>query len=156
MDALDLIVLGRQLVKIGEHALRGGPSGAAPSGRALVLRDVFANPLSSISEIAVRTGLPQSYVSESVAALCADGVLRTSSDPNDRRRTLTTISPAHRRRVARRASVQVDNALAEQIGEQHATVVLPLLQRLTDLVRPEQMGPVVAAVRAGAESTPRE
>src|SRR4029077_6957323 len=92
MNALDLIVLGRQLTKIGEEVLRGsgdpagqdagghgqrparasGRPGQAPflpPGPSLVLGDVFAHPGSSITAITARTGLPQSYVSESVARL---------------------------------------------------------------------------------------
>src|SRR5580693_7809367 len=125
MNALDLIVLGRQLTKIGEEVLRGsgdpagqdagehgerpvqasgrprqasGRPGQAPghprqapflpTGPSLVLRDVFAHPGSSITDITARTGLPQSYVSESVARLRSQGILETSADPADRRRTL--------------------------------------------------------------------
>src|SRR4029077_5693015 len=98
MNALDLIVLGRQLTKIGEEVLRGSgdPAGQDAGGhgerparatgrprqapsrltrRTLVVRDVFAHPGSSITDITARTGLPQSYVSESVARLRSQGIL---------------------------------------------------------------------------------
>ena len=58
MDALELIQLGRELTKIGEEALRGSKTGSLPNGPSLVLRDVFANRDSAISEIADRTALP--------------------------------------------------------------------------------------------------
>jgi DNA-binding MarR family transcriptional regulator len=156
VEALDLIVLGRQLGKIGEHALRGGPASQMTNGRALVLRDVFANPQSSVSAITRRTGLPQSYVSESIAALRDDGIVETSPDPQDRRRTLATVSRTHRRRVADRASVPVDAALAEQIGEKRASVALPLLQRLAELLSSDETGPIVSDLRAGAQSLRRK
>lgn len=149
MEALDLILIGRQLAKIGENAVRGGSSTRTTNGRALVLRDVFANPLSSVSAITARTGLPQSYVSDSIAALCEDGILETSADPQDRRRTLASVSPAHRRRVAKRASISVDHALATELGEERATLALALLQSLATLLAPERPGPIIAAIRKG-------
>src|SRR5580692_11081147 len=99
VDALDLIMLGRQLTKIGEDVMRGStaqtaktqtakarpatPPGAEPAdapfmptGPSLVLRDVFANPGSSITDITARTGLPQSYVSESVARLRGQAIVQ--------------------------------------------------------------------------------
>jgi DNA-binding MarR family transcriptional regulator len=156
VDALDLILLGRQLAKIGEHALRGGSSSQMTNGRALVLRDVFAHPRSSVSAITARTGLPQSYVSESVAALRDDGILETSPDPRDRRRTLAAVSPAHRRRVAHRASVPANSALAKEIGDERANRVLPLLKRLAELLSSDQAGPIVATIRANDQARPRE
>jgi DNA-binding MarR family transcriptional regulator len=148
VDALDLIVLGRQLTKIGEHALRGSTASQPSNGHALVLRDVFANPESSISEITVRTGLPQSYVSESVAALRQEGILEASPDSKDRRRRRVTVSPAHRRNVARRASTPIDAALAEEVGQQQARLVLAVLQRLAELLSSDHAGPIIASIRA--------
>jgi DNA-binding MarR family transcriptional regulator len=156
VDALDLILVGRQLGRIAEQALRGGSSTGMTNGRALVLRDVFANPASSISAITARTGLPQSYVSESIAALCDQGVLQISPDPKDRRRTLATVSPAHRRRVAERAATPVDTALAAELGEQRAALVLPLLHSLAALLAVDQPGPMIATLRAGDRSRTRE
>jgi hypothetical protein len=51
----DLILLGRQLMKIGEDAMRGDGGSLAPTGQSLVLRDVFANSDSSITDITART-----------------------------------------------------------------------------------------------------
>ena len=80
VDALELIQLGRQLTKIGEESLRGSSMPALPNGPSLVLKDVFANRASSISEIAARTALPQSYVSDSVASLQRQGFVETRTD----------------------------------------------------------------------------
>jgi DNA-binding MarR family transcriptional regulator len=156
MDALDLILIGRQLGKIGEQALRGGSSMQMTNGRALVLRDVFANPRSSVSAITSRTGLPQSYVSESIAALSEEGILQTSADPEDRRRTLAAVSPTHRRRVAARASTPVDDALANELGKQRAALVIPLLQRLSELLASDQPGPIIADVRGRHQPRTRD
>jgi DNA-binding MarR family transcriptional regulator len=151
VDALDLILLGRHLTRIGEHALRGGSGAEMTNGRALVLRDVFANPDASVSAIATRTGLPQSYVSESVAALRDRGILETAPDPQDGRRTLATVTAAHRRRVAKRASISVDGTLVTEIGEQRALTALPLLTQIAALLADEQEGPLLAALRADSE-----
>jgi DNA-binding MarR family transcriptional regulator len=148
VDALDLILLGRQLTRIGEHALRGASQPEMTNGRALVLRDVFANPEASVSAITARTGLPQSYVSESVAALRDRGILETTPDPQDRRRTLAAVTTAHRRRVAKRASIAVDMTLAEEISEQRAHIALPLLERIAELLSDEEGGPILTALRA--------
>jgi DNA-binding MarR family transcriptional regulator len=151
VDALDLILLGRQLTRIGEHALRGGSQSEMTNGRALVLRDVFANPDASVSAITTRTGLPQSYVSESVAALRDRGILETAPDPQDRRRTLASVTTAHRRRVAKRASVLVDMTIANEIGEERAHIALPLLERIAEILSDEEGGPILTALRAGGD-----
>ena len=69
MDAIDLIMLGRRLTRIGEETMRGSKEVPLPTGPTLVLQDVLTHPDSSISEVTARTALPQSYVSESVARL---------------------------------------------------------------------------------------
>ena len=117
MNALDLIMLGRQLTKIGEEVLRGSKAQAMPTGPSLVLRDVFAHPGSSITDVTARTGLPQSYVSESVARLRDQGIVETSADPADGRRTLVRVTAAHPRTVAAKGSAPVDAALAAALGE---------------------------------------
>jgi DNA-binding MarR family transcriptional regulator len=155
VDALDLILLGRQLTRIGEHALRGSSGAEMTNGRALVLRDVFANPDTSVSAITARTGLPQSYVSESVAALRDRGILDTAPDPQDRRRTLASVTAAHRRRVAKRASIAVDATLVNEIGEERARIALPLLSRIAELLSEADTGPILAALRAST-NRPRE
>ena len=155
MEALNLIVLGRQLTKIGEHALRGRAPAQTPTGRALVLRDVFAHPHSSVSDVTARTGLPQSYVSESIAALRDDGILETSPDPKDRRRTRATVSPTHRRRVAKQASTPIDAALAEELGHEQARQALPLLKQLAELIQADQAGAITATMRTD-QAQPRE
>jgi DNA-binding MarR family transcriptional regulator len=153
VDALDVILLGRELAKIGERAFRGGSAAQEmPSGRALVLRDVFANPDSPVSAITARTGLPQSYVSESIAALCEEHVLVTSPDPHDRRRTLASVSSSHRRRVAVRASTPVDDALEDMLGKQRATRVLRLLLNLSELLGSERHGPTIESIRMKNQS----
>jgi DNA-binding MarR family transcriptional regulator len=174
VDALDLIMLGRQLTKIGEDVMRGStaqtaktqsakaqsaktrpatPPGAEPAdapfmptGPSLVLRDVFANPGSSITDITTRTGLPQSYVSESVARLRGQGIVVTSADPADGRRTLVRVSDQHPRTVAAKASVPVDAALAAALSEPPGgaavTQIISTLSALAARLAPETPGPI--------------
>jgi DNA-binding MarR family transcriptional regulator len=174
VDALDLIMLGRQLTKIGEDVMRGSTAQSAktqsakaqsaktrpatppraepadaplmPTGPSLVLRDVFANPGSSITDITTRTGLPQSYVSESVARLRGQGIVVTSADPADGRRTLVRVSDQHPRTVAAKASVPVDAALAAALSEPPGgaavTQIISTLSALAARLAPETPGPI--------------
>jgi DNA-binding MarR family transcriptional regulator len=154
MNALDLIMLGRQLSKIGEEVLRGRPAPdtprpdapVMPTGPSLVLRDVFSHPDSSITDITARTGLPQSYVSESVARLRDQGILETGTDPADGRRTLVRVTAQHPRTVAAKGSASVDDALAQALGESAddpaVTEILAALTALAARLRPEAPGPI--------------
>jgi hypothetical protein len=168
MNALDLIMLGRQLTKIGEEVLRrpAAPPGQAPrahrggtpaqgrparapfmpAGPSLVLRDVFAHPGSPITDITARTGLPQSYVSESVAKLRGQGILETSADPSDGRRTLVRVSARHPRTVAAKGSASVDGELAAALGEPDGgpgvTEIIATLSALAERLRPESPSPI--------------
>jgi|SRR5580692_7229339 DNA-binding MarR family transcriptional regulator len=157
MNALDLIMLGRQLTKIGEEVLRGRPAPGTPrpdapgtpvmpAGPSLVLRDAFAHPGSSITDITARTGLPQSYVSESVARLRDQGILETGTDPADGRRTLVRVTAQHPRTVAAKGSASADDALAQALGESAddpaVTEILAALTALAARLRPEAPGPI--------------
>jgi DNA-binding MarR family transcriptional regulator len=143
MYALDLIMLGRQLTKIGEEVLRGSAHRSMPAGPSLVLRDVFAHPDSSITDVTARTGLPQSYVSESVARLRDQGIVETSADPADGRRTLVRVTAEHPRTVAAKGSVPVDAALAAALGNPaDAGEVVGMLTALAERLRPESPGPI--------------
>jgi DNA-binding MarR family transcriptional regulator len=150
MDALDLIQLGRELTKIGEGALRGAAVSSRPNGPSLVLRDVFGNRDTSIKEIAERTRLPQSYVSESVAKLLQEGLVATAVDPNDRRRTLVRVSARHRRTVARKAAAPIDAALAtalEGLDADQRSEVAQALAMLSERLRPVADGPILHQIR---------
>jgi DNA-binding MarR family transcriptional regulator len=111
----------------------------------MVLQDVFGHPDSSVSDITARTGLPQSYVSESVARLRDQGLVVTEADPADRRRTLVRASPEHLRRVARKGSASVDTALAEAFDESDPAKAQALVDTLGEMARslaPARPGPV--------------
>lgn len=120
MNAAELYLLGRKLMKIAESALPGPAApGLSPATARLVALDISENPGTSIGEVAARTGFPQSQVSTSVARLRDIGLLQTSVDPADGRRTLVRLTEAARER-ARRASGtmrSIDDPLAAALGD---------------------------------------
>jgi DNA-binding MarR family transcriptional regulator len=151
MDALELVMLGRQLTKIGEEAMRGGQAPPLPAGHALVLRDVLAHPASSVTDIKVRTGLAQSIVSKAIARLQDQGIVEVEADPADGRRTLAQVSTAHLVNVRRRGAVPADTALAEALGETDpaaAAEIVSVLQTLAARLRPATPGPVIRHLRS--------
>jgi DNA-binding MarR family transcriptional regulator len=115
----------------------------------MVLVDVFEHPGSTIGNIVERTGFPQSHVSAAVARLRDRGVLVTTVDPTDRRRTLVAPSRTHLAKVerAQHEMEPIDDiltaALVERMGPagaEHvaeATAALELLARLLTPARPD-------------------
>ena len=154
MNALDLILLGRRLTKIGEQAMRGSEGGGVPTGVGVIVRDVFAHPGCSIGEITTRSGLPQSYVSQSVARLCSRGLFTTKTDPADGRRTLVCVSAHHAGGVALKGSVSVDEALATALGETNAraaAVAIEALEAVARRLEPPEPGPLLRQIRRAPE-----
>jgi DNA-binding MarR family transcriptional regulator len=140
MNGLELYLLGRRLMKLGEEALP--PSGLDDMGASVrsVLTDVFSHPGSSVSEIKDRTGFPQSHVSSSVARLRDLGVLVTAPDPADRRRTLVRPAEGMVQKAVRRAATSVDGTLAEAIGpdaRDRLPEALAALDLLGELIMPQ-------------------
>ncbi|WP_239137892.1 MarR family transcriptional regulator [Sphaerisporangium rufum] len=150
MNGVELFLLGRTLMKIGEEAIpREGIGEWTTSVRTvvIVLLDVVEHDNSSIGEIAARTGLPQSRVSESVARLRQGGSVLTFPDPADRRRMLVRRAPEMSARVAVVAGTPVDGAVASAIGTAEparVTEIVELLERLAGLLTPE----AIARLRA--------
>jgi DNA-binding MarR family transcriptional regulator len=155
MEALELVDLGRRLARIGEEAMRGGRGRGLPAGPALVLRDVFNHPDSSVNNISVRTGLPQGYVSECVAKLRADGMVEATTDPGDRRRTLVRFGRQHAGRVLDAGAVRVDEALGRALGETEPDVLAETMEALSRLGRrlqPKEPGAVSVQLRGRPEA----
>ena len=157
MNGLELFLLGRRLMKLGEDAIP--PSGfhqLATSVRS-VLADALTHPGSSISDITERTGFPQSHVSASVARLRDLGALVTEADPADRRRTLVHPAPGIIARGLQHASVPVDETIVKALAAQdqdQAAVAIAALELLVRLLTPHALapaGPEPAVVAAGPE-----
>ena len=152
MNAVELYLLGRKLMKIAEEALPKSPTGGPPTSVRMIVTDVAEHPDSSIGEITARTGFPQSHVSASVARLRELGALTTWADPRDRRRTLTRLSPGIRQR-AQRAAVPVDAQLAGAVpdGDPEALhTVIEALETLSALLRAGE--PATVSKRAQSQT----
>jgi DNA-binding MarR family transcriptional regulator len=98
----------------------------------MILIDIAEHPDSSVGEIASRTGFPQSHVSTSVARLRELGALVTSTDPRDRRRTLTRLAPGIRQR-SHRAAVPVDSVLEAALGSSDPNELAEVIDALDGL-----------------------
>jgi DNA-binding MarR family transcriptional regulator len=120
------------LMKIAEEALPKPATGGPPTSVRMILIDIAEHPDSSVGEITSRTGFPQSHVSASVARLRELGALVTSTDPHDRRRTLTRVGPGIRQR-AQRAKVPVDSVLAAALGSSDRAEVQEVIEALDGL-----------------------
>ncbi|MGW8567403.1 MarR family transcriptional regulator [Isoptericola sp. NPDC055881] len=137
MNGVDLFLLGRALMKIGQDALPeppGGEAGHAGSARVtlIVAADVAEHASTTVGEIASRTGLPQSQVSTAVARLKVAGAVRTASDPADRRRTRVVREPGASARLDEIRSTTIVPALARHLGtgEEDAARVATLLDEV--------------------------
>ncbi|MEU9291927.1 helix-turn-helix domain-containing protein [Streptomyces sp. NPDC048275] len=121
MNGVELFLLGRALMKIGEEALPEPPGGAgryAGSARLvlIVASDIAAHPDTAVGEIAARTGLPQSQVSSAIARLKEAGSVQTAPDPVDRRRVLVRQVAEVSERVAQVRAAGIEDALAVALG----------------------------------------
>jgi DNA-binding MarR family transcriptional regulator len=163
MDALDLIILGRQLARIGERAMRDGNhhdngpgdlGAALPAGALIVMRDVLTHPGSSISDITARTGLPQSHVSESVNKLRVKGITEINADPADRRRTLVRLTATSQDQVARHSARNADNLLRAALGDVPDDSAHQIIAMLNGLARRLRIDPTVPASPDSAPFAP--
>jgi DNA-binding MarR family transcriptional regulator len=140
MNASELFLLGRRLMKLGEAAIPDAGRPGVNTTIRLVIADVTDHPDSSVSEITERTGFPQSLVSLSVARLREFGAVVTKPDPADRRRTLVRPAEGAVARGARHGAVPVDETIARALGAQaqeRLPEALAALELLGQLITPE-------------------
>ncbi|MBD3141393.1 MarR family winged helix-turn-helix transcriptional regulator [Microbispora bryophytorum] len=138
MNGVELFLLGRTLMKIGEEALpTEGIGRHSTSVRTvlIVVGDVRAHPGSAVGEIATRTGLPQSAVSAAVARLREVGAVVTESDPRDRRRLLIRPAPEASDRVEQVRAAPIDTTLAAALGTDDPQRVAEIVALLDELAR---------------------
>ena len=137
MNALELYQVGRWLSRIAEDAMRPPGAPVTPPGTRLILTDVSAHADCSIGEIASRTGLPQGYVSATVARMREQGVFDTRPDPGDRRRTLVRLTDDIPRSVMRAGAVPVDEVLLKALAGSGGTDqgLIGVLERLAACLR---------------------
>ncbi|NKZ11282.1 MarR family transcriptional regulator [Mycolicibacterium septicum DSM 44393] len=92
MDRQKLHRLGKRLIALSKQ-VEPQPGDDMPGpAEQLILTDVVLYPGSTIRHIVARTGFTQGYVSKCVATLAAQGLLTTTVDGSDRRRTLVAPS----------------------------------------------------------------
>jgi DNA-binding MarR family transcriptional regulator len=137
MNTGELFILSRRLMKVAEDHLPMGPKGGANTSTRLILIDIGANPRTSISQIVVRTGFPQSLVSSTVAKLKTIGVVDTEVDPVDRRRTLVTVTPMANDRARNNpaAAAPVERTIADAMLGASAQEVAEVVAALELLAR---------------------
>lgn len=149
VDGVELFLLGRTLMKIGEEALPEPPGGAgryAGSARLvlIVASDIAAHPDTAVGEIAGRTGLPQSQVSSAIARLKEAGSVQTAPDPIDRRRVLVRQAAEVSERVAQVRAVGIEEALTSALGSDEPQRLREVSEALDVLARnllPASAGP---------------
>lgn len=148
MTPVELFLLGRTLMKIGEESLPGPAAGAdahrtGTRASLVVLSDLLGHPDTSVSAIARRTGLPQSQVSGAVARLKEAGSVETAPDPADGRRQLIRRAPEVSERVAEVRRSRIDDALGRALGTDDAERLREVADALDVLARyltPEAVG----------------
>ncbi|WP_433474900.1 MarR family transcriptional regulator [Spirillospora sp. CA-142024] len=139
MNGVELFLLGRTLMKIGEEAMPSPRDGRRGGTRAvlIVLSDIVVHPDSAVGEIAERTGLPQSQVSTAVARLRETGSVVAAPDPDDRRRSLVRVADEPSERVAEVRATTIDVALAAALGgDEHVGEVTAALETLARRLSP--------------------
>lgn len=141
MNGIELFLLGRTLMKLGERALPTGgigEYGASTRTVLIVVGDLRDYPGSAVGEIATRTGLPQSAVSTAVARLRETGAVVTEPDPRDRRRSL--VHPHVSERVQAVRAVSIDPTLDEIVPDDTARAeVRSALETLARHLSPESL-----------------
>lgn len=137
MNAVEVYLLGRKLMKVAERAMPSG-EGALRSGVRSVLVDIAENPDSSISDITARTGFPQSHVSAAVAQLRESGAVQTRTDPKDARRTLASVTDLVRDHARTRPPILIDAEFDRELGESgDLRVTLDALSTLSQQLTPK-------------------
>ena len=136
MNVDDLFLLGIRLQKIAESAIPAEGIGSHPTSTRTVLivaADIRDHPGTTVTEVARRTGLVQSQVSNCVSRLRSAEALVTEPDPTDGRRTLLHPSPepSPRMKTVREAPIAPALAAATDAPEE----VLALLERLERLLK---------------------
>ncbi|MFI5719296.1 MarR family transcriptional regulator [Nocardia sp. NPDC051750] len=132
MDRQRLHRLGRRLVELSRQ-VQLEPGDVRPSpAEGLIITDVMFHSNSTVGDVVARTGYAQSYVSKCVASLVERGLLVTSTDESDRRRTVIGPSPMLQSATPRRMP-SLAGILADDLGsDEAARRTLMLLDDLFD------------------------
>lgn len=132
--------MARTLRQVALAAATDPGESPAPPGLVTVTDDIAHHDQTTVSEIATRTGLAQSLVSKIVAELHDEGLVQTTVDGQDRRRTRIRVTDAARNVVlAERGGRNVTEALRQELPDlsdkQLATIEALLEQLAGHLLR---------------------
>ncbi|MFF0632115.1 MarR family transcriptional regulator [Nocardia sp. NPDC004151] len=130
MNGVELFLLGRALMKMGEQALPGAGERTGNRAVLVVIGDVLEHPGTTISEVTARTGLPQSAVSGAVARLRETGSLVARTDPHDRRRSLLEPARELSERVSQVRATSIDDTVAAALGDADPAALADVLAAL--------------------------
>ncbi len=135
MDGGQLHRLGKRLLELSRAVTTQAGDPSLTPGELAVLEDALTHPGSSVSQIQARTGFVQSHVSVSVARLKQRGLVETTPDPADGRRTRVRVSEAAKQAIISRASRRIDHAISHAVGDpDQAQRVRVLLEELAQLL----------------------
>ncbi|WP_327001607.1 MarR family transcriptional regulator [Dactylosporangium sp. NBC_01737] len=137
MGPVELILLGRTLMKIGEQALPS--AGGGERTVVIVMSDIYEHERTTVGEVAARTGLPQSAVSGAVARLREAGSVIAEPDPADRRRQLLRRNPEPTARQREVAATDITPALAAALDNHELAEVLAALEVLGRRLTPQTL-----------------
>jgi DNA-binding MarR family transcriptional regulator len=144
MDAARLHKLARVLRELAIDVTSDLSEGRATPTEVTIGMDIFEHDATTVGEIAKRTGVAQSQVSTTVAAMRDYGLLSVESDPGDRRRGRITLDPAARRQLAgNRGRRPVSDAIRQHLlaharaaTAAEVRAVVQLLDALADRLLP--------------------
>ena len=135
MQTYQLYQLGRTLIDAAQRAQRATETGMSPS-EFLVLRDLFLNGPSSISEIVARTDLAQSRVSICIKNHVKRGWVTTGTDETDGRKTIAQVTERVRIEGMKRRNRSAEDALAPLLARaspKERAAISTALERLYEL-----------------------
>lgn len=132
-------MLARTLRQIATDAT-SNPGENVSGAELLVGTDLFVHAPTTVSAIASRTGVAQSQVSKTVATMRDEGLVVSSPDPDDKRRSLLHVTPQAREwfgvdRGARTLRPEIQAFLrraGQPAGEGDVEEILTLLEQLAD------------------------
>jgi DNA-binding MarR family transcriptional regulator len=135
VQTYQLYQLGRTLIDAAQRA-QGATETGMSAGEFLVLRDLFINGPSSISEVVARTDLAQSRVSICIKSHVNRGWVTTSTDQADGRKTIAQVTERVKTEGMKRRNRNARDALAPLLAgaspEERASIATAL-QRLYEL-----------------------
>jgi DNA-binding MarR family transcriptional regulator len=132
MNAGRLHRLARLLRDVATAATADPGELPVSAGDLAIIEDVAHHERTSIGQIAQRTGLAQSLVSKTVAAMRDEGILATTTDPSDGRRILVSVEPATRADVFNARAARPIKAALTQLRPRISAADIRRIDELLD------------------------